>query len=207
MRNEIKDKRLAVQRYQLYKQAKNDLDGDGSITAMDEFRKTSVFSLVAEFLEDDEARQELDQALLEYDEDQGYQGDTLVGRNVVDMDEKEEGEITREEAGEIIEAYREYKRAVWEADKQVRKMDSIPLQVWSPAAGGYHGFIQGYRQGDTCRVMVYHPLAAEVIGFGYREDRRVAGEVSDATAAIVVEHDSDTRWSGLVFRPVEQVEE
>lgn len=83
----------------------------------------------------------------------------------------------------------------------------IPLPVVQPMAGAMHGFIVAHRHGDTCRVAVHSPLCAEIVGFQYREDRKINAEVSTSVAGLVVEHNFDRAWSGLVFRRVEDMEE
>lgn len=80
----------------------------------------------------------------------------------------------------------------------------LPLPIVNPMAGGLHGFVPSHRHGDACRVAVHGPFSAEVIGFQYRDDRPVGGEVRHATAGFVVEHDTRDAWSGFVFRPTEE---
>ena len=84
--------------------------------------------------------------------------------------------------------------------------DSIPLPVVSLAGGRDHGFLGARRQGDTCRIIVHHPMFAEIAGFGYREDRRIGAAVTDSTTGLVVRHGGDG-WSGLLFRPQDEIEE
>ncbi len=76
----------------------------------------------------------------------------------------------------------------------------VSLPVSEPMGGGTHGFLPAHRQGDPCRVAVRSPFYAEIIGFGYRDDQRVAESLVDATAGIVVRRDSEG-WKGVVFRP------
>ena len=83
----------------------------------------------------------------------------------------------------------------------------IPLPVIQPMAGGMHGFIVAHRHGDTCRVAVHSPLCAEIVGFQYREDRKINADVSTSVAGLVVEHNYDRAWSGLLFRRVEDMRE
>ena len=82
----------------------------------------------------------------------------------------------------------------------------ISLPVVSLAGGRGHGFLGAHRQGDTCRIMVHHPMFAEIAGFGYREDRRIGAQVTDSTTGLVVRHQSDG-WSGLLFRPHDDIPE
>lgn len=83
----------------------------------------------------------------------------------------------------------------------------LPLPVVNPMAGRMHGFIPSHRQGDACRVAIHGPFSAEVIGFQYRDDRPINAQIEGATAGLVVEHDHGGGWTGLVFRPTDEVEE
>lgn len=83
----------------------------------------------------------------------------------------------------------------------------IPLTVIEPMAGGLHGFISAHRHGDACRVAVHTPFYAEIVGFQYRNDRKIGDEITGAITGMVVDHDSVDAWSGLVFRRAEHLEE
>ena len=83
----------------------------------------------------------------------------------------------------------------------------IPLTIIEPMAGSMHGFIPAHRHGDVCRVAVHHPLYAEIAGFQYRSNRQINAQIVGATAGLVVEHDANAAWSGLVFRPAEDLED
>ena len=76
----------------------------------------------------------------------------------------------------------------------------IPLPMIKPMAGAMHGFIAAHRHGDICRVAVHNPLSAEIVGFQYRDDRKINVDLAEAVAGFVVEHDYSEAWSGLVFR-------
>ena len=82
----------------------------------------------------------------------------------------------------------------------------IMLNVIQPMAGSLHGFISAHRQGDSCRVAIHTPLWAEIVGFQYRNDRQIHADIVGATTGIVVEHDNRDAWSGMVFRPSEDLE-
>ncbi len=82
----------------------------------------------------------------------------------------------------------------------------LDLSIAEPMAGGSHGFVPGHRQGDICRVSVHHPLKAEVKGFLYGFDNRVALNLLDASAAIMASNPL-ANWSGMVFRPGDDAEE
>ena len=83
--------------------------------------------------------------------------------------------------------------------------DVVHLPVIEPMGGGGHSFIPAHRQGDQCRISVRSPLFAEIIGFGYREHKRVPTALQKATAGLVVGHGT-SGWAGVVFRPMEEVE-
>ena len=76
----------------------------------------------------------------------------------------------------------------------------VPLSIVQPMAGGLHGFVAAHRQGDACRVAVHDPLWAEIVGFEYRRHRAMSQGLTNATAGVVVEHDSQNAWSGMLFR-------
>ena len=82
----------------------------------------------------------------------------------------------------------------------------IPLQVIKPMAGAMHGFIAAHRHGDICRVAVHSPLNAEIVGFQYRDDRKINVDLTGAVAGLVVEHNYSDSWSGLVFRRTDGTE-
>lgn len=79
------------------------------------------------------------------------------------------------------------------------------LPIVNPMGGGEHGFVHAHRQGDLCRVMVHQPLFAEVVGFGYRDDRRLSADFADVSTGLTVRAD-DEGWAGLVFLPKEEME-
>ena len=81
----------------------------------------------------------------------------------------------------------------------------IMLPVAAPMAGGTHGFVPSHRQGDVCRVAVHHLMLIEVIGFGFADHRRVGDDLVDVSMGVVVDHGRG-RWTGMVFRPGEEVE-
>ena len=82
----------------------------------------------------------------------------------------------------------------------------IPLPVIQPMAGGLHGLVPTHRHGDVCRVAVHDPMWAEIVGFQYRSNRRINANLVDATAGLIVEHDRAHSWTGIVFRPTDEVE-
>ena len=80
----------------------------------------------------------------------------------------------------------------------------IDLPIVEPMGGGEHGFVSAHRQGDLCRVSVQSPLYAEIVGFVYRDDRRLGADLVDASTGVVVLHDTED-WTGVVFRPEEDM--
>ena len=85
-------------------------------------------------------------------------------------------------------------------DQTDRWPPRIPLPLITPMAGAMHGFISAHRHGDVCRVAVHNPLCAEIVGFQYRDDRRINVDIAEAVTGLVVEHNYSQAWSGLVFR-------
>lgn len=106
--------------------------------------------------------------------------------------------------GDDADAVRARKEAELAAERWPPR---LPLSVIQPFAGRLHGFVGGHRQGDACRVAIHDPLWAEVVGFQYRDDRPLNTEIKGATAGLVVEHDTGSSWSGVVFRRTEDDEE
>ena len=82
----------------------------------------------------------------------------------------------------------------------------IPLRIVSPIAGGLHGFIPSHRQGDSCRVAVYNPFSAEIIGFQYRDNAKIGTDNVNAITGLVVDHNGASEWTGIVFRNITEDE-
>ena len=82
----------------------------------------------------------------------------------------------------------------------------IALPVVEPMAGAMHSFVAGHRQGDICRVAVHDPFTAEIVGYQYRDNRAINRDVVGAAAAIVVEHNFDDAWTGIVVRRIEDMD-
>jgi len=176
-RNEMFEKRVASERYRLYKQAKlkaYDIDGDGEITTMDEGLES--------VLEDETKRNELEQALESYDRD-GVYPENFMGKMVVEDDDSSGGDntITKTELRGWLDAYRGHKLV---ETSEGNWPPRLPLRVVSSMAGASHGFLAGHRHLDTCRVAIYNPMAADVVGFGYRNDRRLSFVHDRALAGI-----------------------
>ena len=107
---------------------------------------------------------------------------------------------TVDEDAEMLEA-----RADAELQALPRWPPLIPVTVVEPMAGALHGFITGHRQGDVCRIAVHDPFTAEIIGFQYRDDRRINQDLRGALSGLVVEHNFADAWSGMVFRRTEDL--
>lgn len=77
----------------------------------------------------------------------------------------------------------------------------IHLALLEPFAGGKHGMVSAARQGNVCRVAVYNPLFAEIVGFGYRGDLRIGDEYTNISSGMLARHTSpEDPWSGMTFR-------
>lgn len=157
---------------------------------------------------DDLVSDELDKALRDKDERQRLQG-LWDARHVTPIEQgslaEEYGKLFGEDDDDLPEdvlAARADARAM--ADRWPPR---IPLSVVQPMAGALHGFIVAHRHGDTCRVVVHSPFCAEIVGFQYRSDRKLNADLSGSVAGLVVEHNNDQAWSGLVFRRTEDLED
>ena len=83
----------------------------------------------------------------------------------------------------------------------------IALPVVEQMAGAMHSFVGGHRQGDICRVAVHDPFTAEIVGYQYRDNRAINRDVVGAAAAILVEHNYEDAWSGIVLRRIEDMDD
>ncbi len=101
----------------------------------------------------------------------------------------------------------EYKVVRRDAEVEPQKWPPrIPLTLVEPMASALHGFTPAHRHGDICRVVVHNPLWAEILGFQYREDRRLTPGTYIQTAGLLAEHDQAYGWSGIMFTKSTQVE-
>ena len=193
-RQELREKRQNAISYGAFLKARkfdvDDVDRDGVLSSRDGL----VSEALSEALRDDAERQRI-QALWDARDETPVEAGSLAeeyGRlfGEVDDDLPEDVLAARADAAELAD----------------RWPPRIPLPVIQPMAGGMHGFIVAHRHGDTCRVAVHSPLCAEIVGFQYRENRKINADVSASVAGLVVEHNYDRAWSGLVFRRVEDME-
>ncbi len=76
----------------------------------------------------------------------------------------------------------------------------LDLQVLMPMAGGVHGHIPQYREGDSCQILVHHPTWAEVIGFGHRESHPIDEWLSESSTGIVFDSQANGDWTGIIIR-------
>ena len=194
-REELREKRENAIAYGAFKKAtdldQQDADRDGVVSSRDDL----VSDELAAALRDEEQRQRLQDAWDDRHETPIEEGSLAA----------EYGELFgNEEDGvsdEVLAARADAEEA---ADRWPPR---IPLPVVTPMAGALHGFIVAHRHGDTCRVAVHNPFAAEIVGFQYRDDRRINEDLSRSVAGLVVEHNYAQAWSGLVFRRTEDLED
>ena len=83
----------------------------------------------------------------------------------------------------------------------------IALPVVEQMAGAMHSFVGGHRQGDMCRVAVHDPFTAEIVGYQYRDNRAINRDVVGAATAILVEHNYEDAWSGIVVRRIDDMDD
>ena len=206
-RAELAAKREAVLQYLAYRQAsaldEQDHDRDGHVTRRDVAMSDNLRTKVADPTE----RAELESQW-------ASQQDGTLATDYPDLTDEERalvdeygllfGPAAQEDGSGDLAAEQARLDAAAAAEKWPPR---LPLTIIQPMAGGLHGFIAAHRHGDACRVVVHHPFWAEVVGFQYRDDRPMNQDLVGATAGVVVEHDMGQAWSGLVFRPTEDLED
>lgn len=191
-------KYLAWKRALAFEESGGDYDHDGYATAIDSEMSEELRAAFAdpakraELEEDARARQE-----------QGQQEspETLPGEEEEEEDLVDEYlRLFGEDADDPLIRMANLQRDASDEQWPPR----LPLPVVQPMAGGTHGFVTAHRQGDACRVAVHDVMNAEIIGFQYRSDRDLKATIGGgATAGIVVEHNHQHSWSGIVFRKIE----
>ena len=204
-REELEAQRVRTYRYMAWKralafeEAGGDYDHDGYVTAVDERMSDELKAAFA----DPERRAELEQQARQRSEagedgaDDGEGADAPPPEDDALVDEylRLFGEDSSDPAVRVANLQRDAADEQWPS--------RLPLPVVQPMAGGLHGFVTAHRQGDACRVAVHDVMRAEIIGFQYRSDRDLKDAISGATAGIVVEHNLQQSWSGMVFRRTE----
>ena len=192
-REELRVKRDNAITYGAYKKASmldlDDADQDGVLSRRDEL----VSQALSKALRDEEERQRL-QDLWDARQETPIEEGSLA---------EEYGRLFGDETDDIPDDVREARD---EAELMAERWPPrIPLPVVTPMAGALHGFIVAHRHGDTCRVAVHSPFSAEIVGFQYRDDRKINADLSTSVAGLVVEHNYAQAWSGLVFRRTEDM--
>ena len=193
-RTDKSNERMAAMRYLAYEGAKRrdrqDRDQDGGVTGRDEL----VSAELEAALRDPERREQLHADAT--DENAGTNADPLV---------TEYRKVFLSHAGDSNETDTIIDAASDDAGDDTWP-PRIPLPLMEPMAGALHGFIAAHRQGDIARVTVHDPFHAEITGFQYRNDRRINADLSTALGGMVVEHDFNQAWSGIVFRRSEDMD-
>ena len=209
-REALAQQRTDALSYLAYQKARGDRDHDGALTGRDELISEE---LSAEMTTREDRRALREQwetwSSLEGEELQTWLTATRLTGVTVDEELLAEygelfGEVDEEEFEELQEDVQEAREEAFDAADHWPAR--IPLSVVMPMAGALHGFITAHRHGDTCRVAVHTPFHAEVVGFQYRDDRRINEHLSGTVAGLVVEHNFAEAWSGLVFRKVDDME-
>jgi len=134
-------------------------------------------------------------------------GAAVVSGVVHDPDADTGAEVERDGMGRIPVRFGFSQRAIEETGAADAPPPEILLPVAPPMAGGTHGFVPSHRHGDVCRIAVNDPLSAEVLGFGFTDHRRLGDDFVDVTMGVLAEHGRGERWSGMVYRPGDIVEE
>ena len=199
--------------YMAYKRAvaldKGDADRDGVISARDQM----ISDELSRRLRDEEDQETI---LEQWEEQQEWEARPEDEQDATAPEFHEDSEQLAlvEEYGDL---FGKDEREDLPADVSAARTDAenapdrwpprIPLPVIEPMAGALHGFITAHRHGDICRVAVHDPFSAEIVGFQYRDDRKINVDLTDAVAGLVVEHNYSEAWSGLVFRRTEAMED
>ena len=187
-REELRTKRENAISYGAYRKAsaldRDDADRDGVLSRRDEITSEAL----SRALRDENERRRLE--------------DLWDARHKTPIEEgslaEEYGRLFGEESDDLPDDVREARD---DAERMAERWPPrIPLPVVKPMAGALHGFIVAHRHGDTCRVAVHSPFSAEIVGFQYRDDRKINKDLSTSVAGLVVEHNYAQAWSGLVFR-------
>ena len=208
-RDELAARRQSAIRYMAYRQARDrdesDADRDGVLSARDEL----ISDELSRRLKVDEERAAIEEQWVQQQEWLARPEDEQDS-NLPDFHDDPEQLALVEEYGELFgeeEAGAEAEAARRDAEDMADFWPPrIPLSLIEPMAGAMHGFITAHRHGDICRVAVHDPFTAEIVGFQYRDDRRINADLSGAVAGLVVEHNYSDAWSGLVFRRASDLE-
>ena len=210
-RTELSEKRNEAVTYIAYKKTRTldeaDKDRDGVSSSRDDMISTEL----SEKLRDEKEHERI---RAQWEKQQEWAANPNDEDNIPDFHADAEQKALVEEYGVL---YGETEEENLAPEAMAAKMDAkdapdrwpprLSLPVINPMAGALHGFIAAHRHGDICRVAVHDPFNAEIMGFQYRDDRRINPDLSDAVAGIVVEHNYAGAWSGLMFRRTETMEE
>lgn len=69
------------------------------------------------------------------------------------------------------------------------------------AGGGASGFVSGCQHNDSCQIIVYHPMLAEILGFCHQQDADISNRFTNASAGICLNQGTENSWQGLFFSP------
>ena len=215
----VERQRLAAERekvflYMGYRRAKDELEADRDRDGLVSKRDALVSEELSEALADPTRRAELEAEWQAYaatvqtsGDDPGDDTGESAELPEVDPLAIEYGRLFGDESlldpetdADVIAARRD---AEIEPDRWPPR---IALPVLQPTAGALHGAVSSHRQGDMLRVAVHGPFSAEIVGSQYRDDRRVNPDLQKAVAGVVAEHNFGQQWTGIVFRPIEQIE-
>lgn len=194
-REELRQKRIDAITYAAFRRAsafdRDDADRDGVVTSRDKL----ISAELSEALRNDEERARIE--------------GLWAARNETPV---EEGSLAEEYGRLFGESVEDVPDDVAAARREAEEMADhwpprVPLPVVKPMAGALHGFIVAHRHGDTCRVAVHTPFSAEIVGFQYRDDRKINEDLATSLAGFVVEHNYAKAWTGVVFRRTKDMED
>ncbi len=209
-RADLSDKRAKLGRFGMYEETKAELardeNNDGYLTTLDTVLGSDEYDLIRDRLQNSADRQALDDALQQY-EDSGELPAVLLGRPVYDPNQPAAfNEISREDAVTMLETYQRLKAAEDSYQAEVAKAQNwpprIPLRLIQNSVGAGHGFLSSIRQGESCRVAIYNPMSADIIGFAYRDNLRMPNNLIGNEMGFWAEHDTIGNYTGLFFSEI-----
>ena len=209
-RQRLYGEREKALRYMAYRRAKNEAEADRDLDGVVSSRDALISDELSEALDDPERRAEIEaewQAYAAVAQAPEEETDATTDLPELDPLAAEFGRLFGDETlldpAEDADAIAARRDAEIEPDRWPPR---VALPVLEGTAGALHGAVSSHRQGDIVRVAVHSPFSAEIVGSQYRDDRRVNPDLQGAVTGIVAEHNFGEQWTGIVFRPIEEVE-
>ena len=123
---------------------------------------------------------------------------THVLTGIIEHDDTKAGErVARDRLG-WIPVRLAFMQPKSEDDANEEWSPTMMLAVEAEGGGSVHTMVTDHREGDLCKIRVYGPLRAEIVGFVHRDDRAIKESAVATTAAMLVGQEHD-EWEGLAF--------